>query len=196
LWIGTAGEGIIGFDGSRFRHVRPKDVRFRDVTSIQGVKTGHVLLGTAKAECSCSMASNFDTFHESLKNIRITALAGDETDLWVGTADRGLLHWRAGQVTSVGPLADPHVLSVAVAEGGNVYAGTALGLWPSAVTMCNGRLAKAFSRVPYSHEANNSTRALSIPAFTRFPTHARGRDLSRPRPLYTRSSKRAGNCSL
>ena len=49
LWIGTAGEGMLGFDGSRFRHVRPKEARFRNVTSVQGLKTGHVLFGTQKA---------------------------------------------------------------------------------------------------------------------------------------------------
>jgi ligand-binding sensor domain-containing protein len=128
LWMGTRGEGVIGFDGRRFRHVRPNGADFRNITSILGLKTGHVVLGTEKAGVLIFDGSQLSVFHDGLKGMHVTALAGDETDLWVGTTDRGLLHWRAGQVTAVGPLSDKHVLSIAVGSEGTVYAGTALGI--------------------------------------------------------------------
>ncbi|HYP06635.1 MAG TPA: hypothetical protein VER03_10440 [Bryobacteraceae bacterium] len=128
MWIGTAGEGILGFDGSRFRHVRPKDARFRKVTSVLGLKTGSVVFGTEKAGVLVYDGADVAQLHDSLKDMHVTALAGDETDLWVGTIDRGLLHWRAGQVTRIDTLPDKHVLSIARGDNGVVYAGTALGI--------------------------------------------------------------------
>jgi hypothetical protein len=128
LWVGSAGEGIVGFDGRNFRHVRPRDGRFRKVTSLIGLKTGSVLFGTEKAGVLVFDGSDVGFFHDSLKDLHVTALAGNETDLWVGTLDRGLLHWRAGQVTAIDALPDKQVLSVAVGSEGLVYAGTALGV--------------------------------------------------------------------
>ena len=47
----------------------------------------------------------------------MTALAGNETDLWIGTLNRGLLHWRGGQVTRFEGLPDKQVLSIATRSG-------------------------------------------------------------------------------
>jgi ligand-binding sensor domain-containing protein len=126
LWIGTAGEGMLSFDGVRFRHVRPADGRFRDVTSVLGLKVGRVLFGTKKAGVLAFDGKALAVLHESVGGMHVTALAGDETDLWIGTIDRGLLHWRAGQVTFVEGLPDRHVLSIA-RDGDVIYAGTRLG---------------------------------------------------------------------
>ena len=128
LWIGTSGEGMLAFDGVRFRHLRPVDARARSVTAVLGLGTGRVLFGTEKAGLLAYDGRNLRYLHDSLRELHVTCLAGNETDLWVGTIDRGLLHWRAGQVQEISALPDKHVLSVATTADGGVYAGTALGI--------------------------------------------------------------------
>lgn len=67
-------------------------------------------------------------FHSSLSEIPVTALAGDDASLWVGTIDRGLLHWNAGTLETIDDnLPDHQVLSLAL-DAGTVYAGTAMGV--------------------------------------------------------------------
>lgn len=128
LWIGTAGEGMLAFDGHRFRHVRPEDSRFRNVTAVLGLNVGRVLFGTEKGGVLAFDGRSLSVLHESLRDLHVTALAGDDTDLWIGTIDRGLLHWRGGQVATVDNLPDRHVMAIAVGSNGAVYAGTALGI--------------------------------------------------------------------
>src|SRR5581483_7293030 len=100
LWIATTGEGVLAFDGKRFRQIRPDRAEQRTVTSVLPLSTGRLLLGTAKAGVLSWDGKNLTPFHASLTNLNITALAGDESNIWVGTIDRGALHWRAGQVDS------------------------------------------------------------------------------------------------
>jgi ligand-binding sensor domain-containing protein len=60
----------------------------------------------------------------------VTALAGNESDLWIGTMDRGVLHWHAGELDRFAEkegMPDARVLSLAV-ENGRAFAGTALGV--------------------------------------------------------------------
>ena len=56
----------------------------------------------------------------------VTALAGNESDLWVGTLNRGVLHFHAGQTDSFAEaqgLPDPQVQSLAI-SGDTTYVGT------------------------------------------------------------------------
>ena len=128
LWIGTAGEGMLAFDGSRFRHLRPADAKCRNVTAVLRSSVGRVLFGTEQAGLLVFDGTNLTYLHSSLRDIHVTALAGNETDLWIGTLNRGLLHWRGGQVTEIQGLPDKHVLSIGAGPDGAVYAGTALGI--------------------------------------------------------------------
>jgi ligand-binding sensor domain-containing protein len=68
--------------------------------------------------------------HAELTGVSVTALAGTDADVWIGTLDRGVWHWRAGRVDrfdeSAG-LPDPRVLSIAT-HGDRTYVGTALGV--------------------------------------------------------------------
>jgi ligand-binding sensor domain-containing protein len=128
LWIGTAGEGMLAFDGSRFRHLRPADPKCRKVTAVLGLPAGRVLFGTEQAGLLVFDGTNLTSFHPSLRDTHVTALAGNETDLWIGTLNRGLLHWRGGQAAAISGLPDKQVLSVAVGSDGAAYAGTALGI--------------------------------------------------------------------
>jgi len=129
LLIATAGEGLLAFNGREFRQVRPDAAPYRDLTAVLPLSTGRILLGTEKKGVLAYDGKRLTVFHPALANLQVSALAGDEGSLWVGTVDAGLLHWHAGEVDRFGEangLPDAHVLSIAVA-GNRAYAGTALG---------------------------------------------------------------------
>ncbi len=136
LWIGTAGEGLVAFDGRSFRQIRAEDARFRKITALAVSETGRILIGTEKSGVLVYDGHELKPFHSSLADVQVTALAGDDADLWVGTIDRGLLHWKAGALESVAEsindeLPDKRVLSLAKSsenDGETVYAGTGLGV--------------------------------------------------------------------
>lgn len=130
LYITTAGEGLVIFGDRGFRQVRPVEPGYRKLTSILPLATGQVLLGTEKDGVIAYDGKRIRIFHPSLAKLSVTSLAGDEADLWVGTLDRGLLHWHAGEVDTFGTnegLPDPQVLSIAV-DAGRAFAGTAVGV--------------------------------------------------------------------
>lgn len=127
LWIGTAGEGMLAFDGNRFRRLRPAEPKAGKVSAVLGLSAGRVLFGTHLGVLAFD-GQTLSHLHPGLSAAHVTALAGNETDLWIGTLGRGLLHWRGGQVSEVAKLPDRHVLSLAAGVDGAVYAGTALGI--------------------------------------------------------------------
>lgn len=130
LFLATAGEGLVAFDGRRFRQLRPTAPDYRQLTALLPLSSGRLLLGTATHGVLVYDGKRLTAFHSSLAGLHVTALAGDGSSLWVGTLDRGLLHWLAGEVHSLGEadgLPDRQVLSLA-AEGNVAYAGTPLGV--------------------------------------------------------------------
>lgn len=128
LWIGTWGEGLAAFDGRSFRQVRPEDPKLRKITAILPAETGRILIGTEKAGVLVYDGRTLTPFHSSLQGIAVTALAGNDADLWVGTLDRGLLHWKAGAIEVLDDtLPDKQILSLAM-DGETVYAGTGVGI--------------------------------------------------------------------
>jgi ligand-binding sensor domain-containing protein len=128
LWIGTWGEGIAAFDGRSFRQIRPDDARLRKITAILPVDTGRILIGTEKAGVLVYDGHTLAPFHPSVASVPVTALAGNDADLWIGTLDRGLLHWKAGAVESLDDvLPDKQILSLAL-NGETLYAGTGVGI--------------------------------------------------------------------
>jgi ligand-binding sensor domain-containing protein len=128
LWIGTSGEGLAAFDGRTFRQVRPNDSRLRKITAILPVDTGRILIGTEKAGVLVFDGHTLAPFHSSVANAPVTALAGSDADLWIGTMDRGLLHWKAGALETFDEvLPDKQILSLAI-NGETVYAGTDVGI--------------------------------------------------------------------
>ena len=128
LWIGTQGEGLIAFDGRAFRQIRAEDAPFRKITALVPLETGRILIGTEKSGVLVYDGRELKPFHSSLTGVAVTALAGNDASLWVGTVDRGLLHWNAGSLETIGDsLPDRQVLSLAL-DGDSLYAGTALGV--------------------------------------------------------------------
>jgi hypothetical protein len=127
LWIATAGEGLLAFDGRAFRQIRAEDPRLRKLTAVLATGTGRILVGTEKSGVLVFDGRSLVPFHDSLREVPVTALAGTDADLWVGTLDRGVLHWKAGVVTPIDDaLPDRQVLSLAL-DSTSLYAGTGLG---------------------------------------------------------------------
>ena len=128
LWIGTWGEGLAAFDGRSFRQIRAEDARLRKITAILPVDTGRILIGTEKAGVLVYDGHVLAPFHPSVVELAVTALAGNDADLWIGTLDRGLLHWRAGALETLDEvLPDKQILSLAL-TGETLYAGTGVGI--------------------------------------------------------------------
>jgi len=128
--IVTADEGLLAYNGTRFRQIRPADPGARKVTSILPLASGHVLIGTAKKGVLVYDGKRIEALHPTLADLYVTELAGDDADLWVGTLDRGVLHWHAGQTDAFGEaqgLPDPRVLSI-LANGDRIFIGTPIGV--------------------------------------------------------------------
>ena len=130
LFIATAGEGLLAYNGRAFRQIRPEAAAYRTLTAVLPLATGRVLLGTSKKGVLVYDGKRITTFHPALAELAVTALAGDDSSVWVGTVDRGVLHWHAGEVDRFGEgegLPDPQVLALAV-SGEAAYAGTPMGV--------------------------------------------------------------------
>lgn len=130
LFIPTSGEGLVAFDGRGFRQIRPDAAVYRDLTSVLPLATGRILLGTEKNGVLVYDGKRITRFHPALSILEVTALAGDDSSVWAGTVNSGLLHWHAGQVDRFGEaegLPDARVLAIALA-GDAAYAGTPMGV--------------------------------------------------------------------
>ncbi len=154
LLIATSGEGLLAFDGRRFRQIRPEHPAYRKLSAVLPLPSGHILLGTEEKGVLAYDGKNLTPLYSSLAGIPVTALAGDESSLWVGTRDQGVLHWHAGQVDTFGEaegLPDPQVLSLTV-SGDAVFAGTPLGVAEFRGGKFHRRLASGFfARTLHAH---------------------------------------------
>ncbi len=130
LVLATADEGLLLFNGRAFRQIVPQDAGARTITSVLPLASGHLLIGTKKRGVLLYDGTKITIFHPTLSGMYVTTLAGTESDLWVGTLSRGVLHWHAGETESFSEpqgLPDPQVMSISVA-GDKTYVGTALGV--------------------------------------------------------------------
>ena len=130
LFIAARGEGLLEFDGHSIRTIRPAEPSARAVTCVRALKTGRVLFGTERRGVllydghTIALLSTFSVAEH------VTALGGNEEDLWVGTLANGVWHSHAGQVehfNAPDALPDPQVLSIETA-GDAAYIGTPLGV--------------------------------------------------------------------
>lgn len=130
LIIATASEGILGFDGRVFRQIYPADSDARAITAILPTRSGHLLIGTKKRGVLAYDGRHIAPLHSTLADCHVTALAGDESDLWVGTLDRGVLHFSGGRTESFKEgqgLPDSQVTALATFHE-TTYVGTPLGV--------------------------------------------------------------------
>jgi len=152
LLIATAGEGVLAFDGHQFRQIRPVEPAARDVTALLPLRSGRLLIGTRKSGLLAWDGKELRQFHPTTDGIYVTALAGDEAELWIGTLDHGLLHWRGGQTERIGEergLPDARVEAIALdgaLDGASVYVGTPVGV----AEIREGRVARVLARGRYA----------------------------------------------
>jgi hypothetical protein len=171
LIIATAGQGVLLFAGGgsddgagRFRQILPRDVEARDVTALLPLPSGELLIGTRKRGVLVyrgqSDRNDLEIFHPQLGGLVVTALAADASGFWVGTQDRGVLHWHGGQIDRFGgdsgigsapaeaasELPDPQVDAIAV-RGDRVFVGTPLGV----EEFDDGRPARVLAKNSFVH---------------------------------------------
>src|ERR1035438_1510786 len=130
LIIATANDGVLAFNGHSFRQILPASADARAITAILPVASGHLLIGTKKRGVLVYDGKQITVLHPTLDAVYVTALVGSESDLWVATLNRGVLHFHAGETDSFAEaqgLPDPQVLSLA-SSGEATYAGTATGV--------------------------------------------------------------------
>jgi ligand-binding sensor domain-containing protein len=130
LIIASASDGLLAFNGRTFRQILPANADARAITAILPVPSGHLLIGTKKRGVLVYDGKQITVLHPTLDALYVTALAGNESDLWVATLNRGVLHFYAGETdsfTEAQGLPDPQVLSLAI-SGETTYAGTATGV--------------------------------------------------------------------
>ena len=130
LIVATANDGVLAFNGHSFRQILPASADARAITAILPVASGHLLIGTKKRGVLVYDGKQITVLHPTLDAVYVTALVGSESDLWVATLNRGVLHFHAGETDSFAEaqgLPDPQVLSLA-SSGDATYAGTATGV--------------------------------------------------------------------
>jgi hypothetical protein len=149
LLIATLGEGILAFDGSRFRQIRATRDEARVVTALLPVSSGRLLIGTAKLGLLVYDGKTLKKFHATTDGVYVTSLAGSEAELWVGTLNDGLLYWHGGQTERIGEaqgLPDRRVDQIALGDG-RVYAGTPMGV----AEVRDGKILRALAKGRYAH---------------------------------------------
>ncbi len=149
LLIATQGAGIVCFDGHLYRQIMGTNADVRAVTSLLPLGSGRLLIGTAKLGLLIYDGKTLKRFHPTTNNVYVTALAGSEAELWVGTLNDGLLWWHGGQTDRIGEeqgLPDRRVEQIALA-GGRAYVGTPMGV----AEVCEGKIARVLAKGRYAH---------------------------------------------
>ena len=144
LILATADQGILTFDGERFRQIYPANSETRSLTAILPTSTGNLLIGTKKRGVLVYDGKTIHTLHPTLDHLYVQALAGSETDLWVGTLDQGVKHWHAGTTESFGEkqgLPDRQVQAITL-FGEKAYVGTPVGV----AEFDSGRLSRVLAK--------------------------------------------------
>jgi len=128
--IATANDGLLAYDGRKIRQIYPDDSESRAITAILPTTDGHLLIGTKKRGVLLYDGKQITVLHPSLGGLYVQALAGTESDLWVGTLDRGVFHWHSGAADAFSEeqgLPDRQVQSIATV-GDKTFVGTVLGI--------------------------------------------------------------------
>ena len=144
LILATADQGLLVFNGTTFRQILPSRADARAITTILPVPSGHLLIGTRKRGVLVYDGKHITALHPTLAALYVTALAGNESDLWIGSLNRGVLHFHAGETDSFAEaqgLPDPQVQSLAI-SGDSAYVGTATGV----AVFSNGRFSRVLAR--------------------------------------------------
>jgi ligand-binding sensor domain-containing protein len=132
LLIATAGAGVLAFDGTHFRQILAlgngaNSEAANTITAMLPLASGRLLLGTAKLGVLVYDGRRIQPFHQSLKNLYVTALTGSEAEIWIGTLNNGVYHWQGGEAKQIAGLPDPHVNAITEAQVA-AYVATPVGI--------------------------------------------------------------------
>ncbi len=130
LGIATDGEGLLLFDGQGFEQFRPTLASQRSFTSVIWTGMAGWLIGTKQDGVFRFDGHAVEWLHANLHDAKVTVLQGEPANLWIGTRDKGVAHFAAGQLTwftEADGMPDSHVLSLA-ASADAVFAGTPSGV--------------------------------------------------------------------
>jgi len=150
LLVATRGEGVLLFDGQSFRQIRAENAEARDVTAVLPLASGRLLIGTAKLGLLIYDGKTLQRFHPTTDNVYVTALAGSEAELWVGTLNDGVLHWRGGETERIGEeqgLPDGRVEQVALGADARAYVATPVGV----AEIRDGKVVRVLAKGSYAH---------------------------------------------
>jgi hypothetical protein len=149
LLIATQGAGIVAFEGHLFRQIMGTNAGARVITSLLPLGSGRLLIGTAKLGLLIYDGKTLKRFHPTTDHVYVTALAGSEAELWIGTLNDGLLWWHGGQTERIGEeqgLPDRRVEQIALA-GERAYIGTPVGV----AEVREGKVARVLAKGRYAH---------------------------------------------
>lgn len=131
LFVATAGAGLLAFrTDEQIDQILPVEPALRNLTALLPRATGEIVLGSLHGGVAAYDAGGLRRLDEELDAVQVTALAGDEGDLWIGTVDEGLLRWTGGRLARWGStelLPDIRVLALAGAAE-RLFAGTPAGI--------------------------------------------------------------------
>jgi hypothetical protein len=188
LLIATQGAGIVAFDGHLFRQIMGTNDETRAVTALLPLGSGRLLIGTAKLGLLIYDGKTLKRFHPTTDNVYVTALAGSEAELWVGTLNDGLLWWHGGQTDRIGEeqgLPDRRVEQIALA-GGKAYVGTPMGV----AEVREGKVARVLAKGKYAHALLADGDALLVgqmeAGVMRVPLSGTENDVQTRRPIAAR----------
>ena len=147
LWIATNGGGILIFDGSTVRQILPEAPGLRKISAMLSLANGQVLVGTPTEGIYVADDKKSRIFHPQFAKTQVTALAGDEDQIWIGTRSDGAWYWSAGEaVHLLAELPDPEVLSI-TSRGQVAWVGTPLGV----AEFSSGRMTRHLGNGVFAH---------------------------------------------
>jgi ligand-binding sensor domain-containing protein len=134
LWMGTAPQGLLRFDGDQFDFYWADRVQDFEVTCLLPLDSGSLLVGTRQRGLLAYRDGVAQEFSLELNKTFITCLFGNDRQLAIGTHDEGLYLFRQGLLTristqpdSLGTLPD-NLVSALAGNDQVLYAGTPLGI--------------------------------------------------------------------
>jgi ligand-binding sensor domain-containing protein len=128
LWIATDGGGVVIYDGKAFRELLPNKEAQRQVSAMLALSDGRMVIGTREAGVLITDGKRLEVLHSQFAATKVSALAGNQEALWIGTRDSGVWLWRAGEAKQfLHELPDVQVLTIAT-SGTNTWIGTPFGV--------------------------------------------------------------------
>lgn len=158
LWIATDGAGVLIYDGQQLKNLVPAAASQRKVSALLPLSDGRMIIGTLDAGLYVTDGKRLELLHAQFAQTKVTALAGDEDELWIGTRDAGVWMWRAGAATHFeAELPDAQVLSITTGEDA-VWVGTPLGVSEFA----HGRFRRKLAEGVFAQSLSTHSGLLSI----------------------------------